>query len=978
MVSEVRARRLTAWAAGLIGATALLVLAGWLFRVSILVRLVPSLPPVRFNLALGLLGAAVGLWGIARNRRSLLMAGGTVAFVIGVASLVEYALGTGIAVDRLIVGDIAWATIGAPFPPRMPAAAALKVTLIGVAFFAVYLDQWNRLAASVAGTMGTIIAGVSAVALLSQATGVLSDTIRVSGDIASGIQGTVAFVLIGLTITFHSWRQADLAAVLPDWLPHAAATSMVVATMFFWRAILAEEHRLATEQLSAEAGGVARQLSIRFEATTRALRRLGSLSIDRPEDPTAPWMVASAQLIGGVDGLTAVAWLDSTMTIGAIQPQSAATDPTMARLGQLLEPLLPPRRPIAPNQVVGLLVDRPTGPPYYLLAVPRCGPGGCHGRLVAKFDAQPLVEGAVAGTIDGYAVVISNRQAVVYQSPDPPPELRGWTHQADFAAAGSTWTIAIWPRPATLLALRTDLPAVVAGLGIAVSLLLAATLGLVRSSVGSARQAERDRLARAVETTKDGLWEKDLLTGTGNRSEAMWQRLGYAVGQVPPGGQEALWTSLVHPDDRGRVNAALTGHLDGDADAFEAQYRIGALDGGWHRIVDRGRVVARGPDGRPVRMLGICADITEQERADEALATSEQRFRTLFENRLQFESLLDADGAVLEANRTALSYLQGAEPDVRGRKLWDTPWWSGAERVERLKAAFDKASHGETVRYEEQIRVGPDRLATMAVSLTPILNSRGAAIQYVVEGQPVPDGDESEGAMRELTTLSMMGRFAGKVAHEINNPLAGIQNAFLLIKDAVPESHPYFRFVGAIEREIDRIAAVTRQLYETYRSDDENQGSAVATVIADVAAVLGRVTPISGVTIDIDTTASPSVVPIPSGLLRQAVYNLVQNAIEASPQGGMVSVRAWTQGDTFWLTVRDRGPGVPEEIQGRIFDAFVSTKLGPTIGGMGLGLSLVRRSVEATGGSVTVQNAAEGGALFTIQIPCGPRPGDSP
>ncbi len=519
---------------------------------------------------------------------------------------------------------------------------------------------------------------------------------------------------------------------------------------------------------------------------------------------------------------------------------------------------------------------------------------------------------------------------------------------------------------------------VVVGLGIAVGLLLATAVWLVQSSIGSARQAERDRLARALETAKDGLWEKDLLTGIGSRSEAMWRRLGYTIDQVPPDGQETLWTSLVHPDDRARVSAALTGHLDGDADAFEAQYRIEAKGGGWHWIVDRGRVVERTVDGSPVRMLGMCADITEQKRADQALAASEQRFRIMFESRLQFESLLDGDGTVLEANRTALSYLQAAVPDVRGRKLWDTPWWSGSERVERLKAALDRASHGETVRYEEQIRVGPGRLAPMAFSLTPILNTHGAAIQFLAEGHDVLDRNRNDSAMRELTTLRMMGRFAGKVAHEINNPLAGIQNAFLLIKDAVPEGHPYFRFVGAIEREIDRIAAVTRQLYETYRSDDDARGAPVATVIADVATVLGQVNHTNGVTFDIDTTGSPAVVLIPSGLLRQAVYSLVQNAIEASPHGGTVTVRAWTEGETFWLSVRDHGPGVPEEIQGRIFDAFVSTKLGPTIGGMGLGLSLVRRSVEATGGSVTVHNAAEGGALFTIQIPCGPRPGDSP
>lgn len=383
---------------------------------------------------------------------------------------------------------------------------------------------------------------------------------------------------------------------------------------------------------------------------------------------------------------------------------------------------------------------------------------------------------------------------------------------------------------------------------------------------------------------------------------------------------------------------------------------------------------------RPIHHLTTAKDgaaITEPERADQELAASEQRFRTMFESRLQFESLLDADGTVLEANRTALSYLQATAPEVRGRKLWDTTWWSGSERVERLKAALGRASHGEAVCYQEQIRVGPDRLAPMMFSLTPILNAHGAVIQFLAEGREVPDGNRSDLAMRELTTLTTMGQLAARVAHEINNPLAGIQNAFLLIKDAVPESHPYFRFVGAIEREIARIAAVTRQLYETYRPDDETRGSAVAAVITDAATVLEQGNRTSGVTIDIDTTASSAVVPIPSGLLRQAVYNLVKNAIEASPRGGRVSIRAWMEDGTFWLTVRDHGPGVPEDAQGRIFNGLGSTAVRPTPGKIGLGISLARRSMEAAGGSVTVHNAADGGAVFTIRIPCGPMPGDS-
>jgi signal transduction histidine kinase len=123
------------------------------------------------------------------------------------------------------------------------------------------------------------------------------------------------------------------------------------------------------------------------------------------------------------------------------------------------------------------------------------------------------------------------------------------------------------------------------------------------------------------------------------------------------------------------------------------------------------------------------------------------------------------------------------------------------------------------------------------------------------------------------------------------------------------------------------------------------------------------------VTISVDTTGAPAVLPIPSALLRQAVYNLVQNAVEASPPGETVAVRAWMEDGAFWLSVRDRGPGVPSDLRERIFEPFVSTKGELATAGMGLGLSLVRKSVQALGGRIEIHDPEGGGAEFRIRLP---------
>jgi signal transduction histidine kinase len=225
--------------------------------------------------------------------------------------------------------------------------------------------------------------------------------------------------------------------------------------------------------------------------------------------------------------------------------------------------------------------------------------------------------------------------------------------------------------------------------------------------------------------------------------------------------------------------------------------------------------------------------------------------------------------------------------------------------------------------------------------------------------------------LRQAETMSTMGRLAARIAHEINNPLAGIQNAFLLVKDAIPATHPHFEYVGAIEREVQRISQVTRQLCETYRPETEARlHSPAQAVIRDAVAFLEQVNRNVGVAISVELGNTAAVVGLSDGILRQCVCSMVQNALEASPSGARVTVRGAIVGNDFELRVGDMGPGVSRALRDRIFEPFVSTKASQlSTGGMGLGLSLVRRALDAAGGSIEVAGANGGGAEFIALIP---------
>ena len=360
-------------------------------------------------------------------------------------------------------------------------------------------------------------------------------------------------------------------------------------------------------------------------------------------------------------------------------------------------------------------------------------------------------------------------------------------------------------------------------MGLAVSGLVPLSVLLAQRALRSAREAEHSRISEALERTTDGIWDWDLTTGSSVHSPGIWRYLGYDPEAVPP--IRDAWLALVHPDDQPRLAHEMEDHLNGVRPSFDAEYRVLARDGSWHTIVDRGRVVDRTSGGHPARMVGIKADVTVARSAQQARESAEQRFREIFDSGFQYQMLLDRASAVVEINAHAVDETHVRAEDVRGRLVWNTLWWAGFPAAQdRLRAATSAALRGLTRRYEEEFP-GEDGVRTwLEIAVKPLTGDASTPTQILLEARDITARRRVDSTLREVEALTTMGRVAAHVAHEINNPLAGIQNSFLLIKGAIPPSHPHFKYVGAIEREIARIAAVTRQLYETYRPEQDGGG----------------------------------------------------------------------------------------------------------------------------------------------------------
>lgn len=942
-----------------------MVALGWLFGLVELVSIVQGYPPTHMNAALAMLAAGAGLYGIAEGRRSWLLTGALVTLVIGGLTLLEYVATVDLGIDRLLVADPSVFELHAQYSGRMAASSALAFMLVGAAFLTVLYARAEE-GRGIVGTVGLTLLALSVVTLLSYTTGVLSD-LRFGAITGVAIPSTVGFLGVGASLVALAWAQTR-ATLVPSWVPLAAGVATLCTTLVLTRAVTSQEEMRGRRQVQGIVNTARAQIVAELQTSFKLIGRISAFTADRTSVAGA-WDVSMSRVMQDNPEVRRLVWLDSAWTqVAAIGMDAAPVD--SATLLRVLEDESA-RGAAGGRAPVGVVELLGHGPSTMLLAgAPACNDSRCNGVVLAFVDAGMLVRNALSLFPDEYGVRVNGASRELYRTEVPLANV-AWFATDSVRVGGLRWRVSAWPLSSVQSLYRSDLREVIAVLGVIVAVLVSLLLRLLHNTQAAARAVERERLQQALDSSTDGLWEHDLSTSESHRSEGVWRGLGYDPDTLTPRGATAVWDSLVHPEDRSRVQRALDDHLAGRTDSLDIEARVQARDGEWHWIVERGRIVEWGTDGAPKRLVGAIADITERKHALQALAASERRFRTMFDGGVQFKTLLDLDCCCLEINRAAIEFAGSSLDAMRGVPLWDTPSWAGSPvRVERLRRACEEVKLGKTVQYQEEVDGPNGRKATIEFSLKPILGEEGQVIQLLAEGRDVTERKQVEATMRELESLSSMGRLAAKVAHEINNPLAGIQNSFLLVKDAIPEHHPYYRYVGAIEREIGRIAAITRQLYETYRPEPEGAATAsISTIIADAVAMLQQINRSSTAVIEVDTSGSPGVVGVPAGLLRQAIYNLVQNAIDASPEGGKVLVRAWKAGQYFMLSVTDAGPGVPPEMRERIFEPFATSKVGVSNSGMGLGLALVRRSVQALGGTVKVTDAEGGGAVFTIAVP---------
>ena len=223
------------------------------------------------------------------------------------------------------------------------------------------------------------------------------------------------------------------------------------------------------------------------------------------------------------------------------------------------------------------------------------------------------------------------------------------------------------------------------------------------------------------------------------------------------------------------------------------------------------------------------------------------------------------------------------------------------------------------------------------------------------------------------SSFDRMRQFTADVSHEVRTPLTAIRTVGEVGLREHRNEASYRGVIGSMLEEADRLSSLVDRLLMLSRAETGLAKTSVETVnlgelAEDVAAQLAVLAEEKSQTVTVEPLARPEW-RADRTALRQCLINLVDNAIKHSPVGGEIRIRVADLRESAQIEVSDTGPGIPPELQARIFDRFYRGSREPGATGAGLGLAIAKQAVEANGGHLMVVSAGTAGSTFRITLP---------
>ena len=363
----------------------------------------------------------------------------------------------------------------------------------------------------------------------------------------------------------------------------------------------------------------------------------------------------------------------------------------------------------------------------------------------------------------------------------------------------------------------------------------------------------------------------------------------------------------------------------------------------------------------------------------EKVRKSEERYMELFEHSPDMSHIINETGTIISCNQTEANKLGYSKNEIIGQsflKLYPNEYHQEAKQIlDRILK-----DNQQIQDLEEKMVKKDGTLIDVSINASVIRDENGQLLVRAV-ARDITEKKNLEARVLHAQRIDSIGKLAGGVAHDFNNILTSILGSTAIMKRKMNPNDQWYRFADIIETAARRGASLTKQLLTFARKGTiQFRPVIVNDIIEETIKLFERSTDKTYV-VKKYLTQEPCIISGDDGQIQQSILNLLLNARDAMPNGGIISVRSEKkridkfitftgeikEGDFVSVSVEDTGIGIEKGIQQHIFDPFFTTKEPGK--GTGLGLSVVYGVVNAHNGFITVESEPNRGSKFTMFFP---------
>jgi PAS domain S-box-containing protein len=494
-------------------------------------------------------------------------------------------------------------------------------------------------------------------------------------------------------------------------------------------------------------------------------------------------------------------------------------------------------------------------------------------------------------------------------------------------------------------------------------------------------RASEKKYRRLIESANEGIWVLDAEAKITMVNTRVAEMFGYTVDEMLG---KPIFSFL------GEYNVEnIQRHLEDRERGIRAQYELECpRKDGTRLFVSIAASPITDDKGNYVGAVAFISDITRRKKAEQALLESEEKLRQysekleelvqkkteeLFESEKRYSILVEEaedgvvilqDGKIVFSNKKCPENLGYSRDEVIGLPFEKLV---GEKFRQLVKERYARRLLGETVTatYEIEVIAKNGERVPFEIRAT-LINYQGRSADLVVL-RDVRERKRMEEQRLRLEKLAAIGEVTTMVAHDLRNPLTSIRNASFYIKSVCPcradvQCKTALEMVDVLEKETTRAANIINDLLEfASKRPLQKTRQNINELIEDTLVV-------SNIPKNINVEknfAEKAIASIDKKQLQRVFLNLIENAVQAMPNGGKLTVTTSETEDHIEMAFTDTGMGIPEEITSGIFQPFFTTRAK----GIGIGLTASKKIVEQHGGTIGFKSKLGQGTTFIIKLP---------